>query len=129
MAWYRGKSSVAQQMYKRVKFGQIVVGGMVPVLAVVPGWNWLTAIVAATVVIAEGAQQLFQWQNNWLGYRSIAEALKGEKYLYLAHAGNYRDGDRRTVLAERLEQLLSQQNLRWIDEHESQRSVPPPTTP
>ena len=62
----------------------------------------------------EGFQQLFQFQQNWLGYRATAEALKHEKFLYLMRAGPYRDAPAPdAVLAERVEGLVSQEHSSW----------------
>ncbi|MGI8569091.1 MAG: DUF4231 domain-containing protein [Methylocella sp.] len=37
----------------------------------------------------EGLQQLNQYQANWIAYRSTSEALKHEKFLFLAKAGPF----------------------------------------
>ena len=115
LGWYGHKSSVAQRMYKRVKLGQLIVGAAVPVVAGLQVSAALTATLAASVVVAEGAQQLYQWQTNWVQYRSTAEALKHEKYLYLAATGPYSGDDRNRVLAERLEGLVSQEHAKWTE--------------
>lgn len=104
-------------MYKLVKLGQIVVGAAVPVAALAAP-AVLTAIIAASIVVAEGAQQLYQWQSNWLRYRLTAEALKREKHLYLTHSGPYRSGNRRTLLAERVEAIVAAENTDWAAEFE-----------
>ncbi len=115
LGWYDRKSVAAQQSYKRVKLSQLVVGAVVPVLAGLEVSAALTATLAAFVVVAEGVQQLYQWQTNWVLYRSTAEALKHEKYLYLAAAGPYSGDDRHRVLAERLEGLVSQEHAQWTE--------------
>jgi len=66
----------------------------VPVVALVDLQPIVTASLAAVVVVLEGAQQLYQWQANWILYRSTAEALKHERFLYLAEAGPYGGSDR-----------------------------------
>ncbi|MGW4843157.1 DUF4231 domain-containing protein [Nocardia brasiliensis] len=118
LRWYSTKGAFAQRMYKRVKLGQIVVGATVPVMAALSAPAALTATIAAVVVVAEGAQQLFQWHTNWLRYRATAETLKRERYLFLARGGPYRNGDRRTLLAERLESVLANETSAWTSEHE-----------
>ncbi|MFX0577586.1 DUF4231 domain-containing protein [Nocardia nepalensis] len=125
LRWYSTKGALAQRMYKRVKFGQIVVGATVPVVAALSAPAGLTASIAAVVVVAEGAQQLFQWHTDWLRYRSTAEALKREKYLFLANSGPYRTSDRRAVLAERVEVVLGNENTGWLSEHERGQAPPP----
>lgn len=115
LGWYDRKSIAAQQAYRRVKLSQLIVGSAVPVVAVLQVSVAVTAILAAFVVIAEGAQQLYQWQTNWVLYRATAETLKHEKYLYLAAAGPYRADDRHRILAERLEGLISQEHAKWTE--------------
>jgi hypothetical protein len=115
LGWYGRKSAAAQRAYNRVKLGQLVVGAAVPVFAGLQVSAAVTAALAALVVVAEGAQQLYQWHTNWILYRSTAESLKHEKYLYLAAAGPYRTGDRHRVLAERLEGLVSQEHAKWTE--------------
>jgi uncharacterized protein DUF4231 len=74
---------------------------------------WLTGALAAAIVVLEGAQQVFQFQQTWITYRSTAEALKRERYLYLARAGEYAEPDRHRRLAERLEVLISEEHVKW----------------
>ncbi len=115
VGWYDRKSVAAQQAYKWVKLVQLVIGAAVPVVAALQAPAAITAVLAAIVVVAEGAQQLYQWQTNWVLYRSTAEALKHEKFLYLAGAGPYSGDDPRSVLAERLEGLISQEHAKWTE--------------
>ncbi|MGH4019891.1 MAG: DUF4231 domain-containing protein [Pseudonocardiaceae bacterium] len=126
LGWYDRKSVAAQQAYKRTKLAQLVVGATVPVVAALQAPAAVTATLAAVVVVAEGAQQLYQWQTNWILYRSTAEALKHEKFLYLAAAGPYSADDRRRVLAERLEGLVSQEHAKWTEVR--QRDTQEPAT-
>jgi hypothetical protein len=73
----------------------------------------VTGGLATVVVLLEGAQHLYQWQEHWITYRSTAEALKHERYLYLARAGPYAGEDRHRLLAERVEGLVSQEHAKW----------------
>jgi hypothetical protein len=81
--------------------------------------RWSLGALGATVVILEGFQQLFQYQQNWITYRSTCEALKHEKFLYLADAGPYAHSKRKNaLLAERVEGLVSQEHARWTSAQE-----------
>src|SRR6476659_1997416 len=115
LAWYDTKSTVSQHIFKRCKLIQIIVAAAVPVLAALEAPAAITASVAAVVVVLEGAQQLYQWQTNWVLYRATAESLKHERYLYLAQAGPYSGADRHRVLAERVEGLVSQEHAKWTE--------------
>jgi hypothetical protein len=67
----------------------------------------------------EAVQQLNQYQTNWILYRSTCEALKHEKYLYLSTAGPYSTAsDRKVLLAERVEGLVSQEHAKWTSNRE-----------
>jgi hypothetical protein len=114
VGWYDRKSASNQRAFKRLKVLQLVAAAMVPVVASVHAPVWITGGLGALVVVIEGIQQLGQFQQNWMNYRSTCEALKHEKYLYLANAGPYRGSeDPERVLAERIEGLVSQEHAKW----------------
>jgi hypothetical protein len=115
LGWYDAKSAACQRAYRRVKLAQLLVSAAVPILALADVAALATAVAAAVVVVLEGAQQLYQWQTNWVLYRSTAEALKHERYLYQARAGPYTGKNRRLVLAEKVEGLVSQEHAKWTE--------------
>jgi hypothetical protein len=115
LSWYDRKSQAAQQAYKRVKIAQLLLAAGVPVAVVIDAPGILTASLGALVVVLEGIQQLYQWQTNWILYRSTDESLKHEKFLFLARAGPYSGPDPCRVLAERVEGLVSQEHAKWSE--------------
>jgi hypothetical protein len=123
ISWYDSKSIHSQRLFKLLKVGQIVVAGLVPVLAAADATRWLLGALGAVVLILEGFQQLFQYQQNWTSYRSTCEALKHEKYLFLAHAGPYANAARpEALLSERVEGLVSQEHAKWTAAQEELRA-------
>ena len=67
------------------------------------------------VVVLDGVQHLNQYQKTWLDHRSTAEALKHEKFLFLADARPYASApDKRAGLAERIEELIASEHSRWV---------------
>jgi len=114
LGWYERKSADHKKWFQRFKVMQIVLAAAIPVVAGAGASAWITGSLGAAIVVLEGLQQLFQLQQNWLGYRATAEALKHEKFLYLAHAGPYRDAPAPdALLAERVEGLVSQEHAAW----------------
>jgi hypothetical protein len=112
--WYEHKSASNKRNYAVLKVTQLVAAALVPVVASVHAAVWITGGLGALVVVLEGVQQLFQFEANWIGYRSTAEALNHERYLYLALGGNYaRDSDPQRLLAEQTEALISVENTTW----------------
>jgi len=120
ITWYDRKSGSNERMFKMLKCWTILMAAAVPVLVAV-GWNdaRVVALLTATIAVAEGLQQLNQHHTNWILYRATCESLKHEKYLYLAHAGPYATAaNRTTLLAERIEGLVSQEHARWTSGRE-----------
>jgi hypothetical protein len=119
IGWYSRKSVENQRLYKWLKLLEIAVAASLPVVAAVHSPVWVTGGLAAVIVVLEGAQHLYQYQEHWITYRSTAEALKHERYLYLAQAGWYAGDDRHGQLAERLEGLISREHAQWTISHRS----------
>jgi Protein of unknown function (DUF4231) len=115
IAWYERKSAENQQRFKILKGVQLLVAATIPVVATLDAHAALTASLGALIVVVEGFQQLNQYQQNWTLYRSNAEALKHEKFLFLARAGPYASViDGHALLADRIEGLISQEHAKWV---------------
>jgi hypothetical protein len=124
LQWYDAKAGKNQWRYKWIKVVEIAVAAALPVVAAVHSPVWVTGGLAAVVVVLEGALHIFQFQEHWITYRSTAEALKNERYLYLAKAGPYAGEDRDRVLAERVEVLLAQEHIKWESAAQREISLP-----
>ena len=118
IGWYDRKSSANQKTFRRIKVFEIVAAAIIPFIAGTfkeyPQAAWITAGLGVAITICEGFLQLNQNQQNWIGYRSTCEALKHEKFLYLAGAPPYAGAQNpRALLAERVESLVSQEHAKW----------------
>jgi Protein of unknown function (DUF4231) len=119
VSWYDRRSTSNKRLFMSLKILQLVAAAAVPVLASTHAAVWVIGGLGAAVVVVEGIQQLGQFQTNWINYRSTAEALKHEKYLYLASAGPYHSpGKPERILAERIEGLISQEHAKWTSARE-----------
>ena len=122
--WYSQKSAWNQDRFKKLKVVEIIAAAFVPFAAGMSAPALLTGSLGVIVVILEGLQSLYQFQNNWIAYRSTAEALKHEKYLWHAKAGHYSYAENPDVLlAERIEALVSTENSKWTSEKEQTGKV------
>ncbi|MGY6126042.1 DUF4231 domain-containing protein [Paraburkholderia strydomiana] len=131
IAWYDKKSVAAQRAYKSIKLVQIAIAAAVPLVAVsnLTEPSRITAVLGLLMLVLEGIQQMNQYQENWIRYRSTCEALKHEKYTCLAGAGPYaKASDTNAVLADRIEGLISQEHAKWVstlsNEKSADRSTP-----
>jgi Protein of unknown function (DUF4231) len=119
--WYSARSDRNQRLYKWLKITVIVLAALIPLLSGldipsptgVP--KWVLGVLGALIAIIEGIQQVNQYHASWISYRSTAEALKHEKFLYLGKAGPYLTAiDARALLAERVEAIVSQEHGKWL---------------
>ena len=115
ITWYDRKSASGKHWFQRLKILEIVVAVFIPFLSGLHASTILTGSAGVLIVIFEGLQHLFQFQSNWINYRSTCENLKHEKYLWQAKAGPYLDVQNPdAVLADRIESLISQEHAKWI---------------
>lgn len=97
--WYDKKSAHNQCWFKRTKIIELIAAALIPLIAgfsaTIPKYATCYAIatrsLGALVVLLESVQGLYQFQANWISYRSSCEGLRHEKYLWLAKAGPYTD--------------------------------------
>jgi Protein of unknown function (DUF4231) len=123
--WYERQSERSKRAYLALKVVQIVVAAAIPAIAAAGGSAGFAGALGAVVVVLEGIQQLFQFQQNWITYRGTAEALRRERYLYEARAGRYAETDQpERVLAERVDGLLSHEHAAWADVQRTPQGAP-----
>ena len=116
LEWYEAKSQHHKRWYQWLKVAQLVIAAAIPVVAAAGASATVAGALGAVVVVLEGLQQLFQFQQNWISYRVTAEALKREKFLYLAGAGPYEGAEQPgALLARRVERVVSQEYGAWAD--------------
>ncbi len=130
--YYEKKSATSQRGYKRIKLIEIIAAALIPFLAAlqIPSISpniassaifqlrqfvgIVTALLGVVITVLEGVLQLYQFHQRWITYRSTAEAMKHEKFIYLAKGGPYATAaNPYALLAERIEALGSQENSKW----------------
>ncbi len=115
--WYSEKSAWNQDWFKKLKVTEIVAAALIPFAAGMRAPAALTGLLGVVVVVLESLQSIYQFQSNWITYRSTAEALKHEKYLWYAKAGHYLNAENpEALLAERIEALISTENAKWTSD-------------
>jgi hypothetical protein len=138
LAWMESKAGQAQRFYYRLRLVTIVGAVVVPALVALnslDGWRgnatqlgaWILSLVVAVSAAVEG---FFQFGQRWRNYRSTAERLKTEGWLYLQLAGPYAavggsHADAYRTFASRVEELVQKDVTAYITEvaTEKQRSA------
>jgi hypothetical protein len=127
LRWYSEKSAYCRRWYMRLRVASLVAAATIPLTSTIGSVPYVTGILGVVIVVIEGIQQLNNFHEHWIQFRTTAENLKHEKYLFLAGAGPYRDAkDARLLLAERVEERISTEEEAWrSDESRPQRAPAP----
>lgn len=115
--WYDGKSARNQRNYKILKMIEFVTAASIPLSAALfDGWVYFAALAAGlgvVIAISSAANGLFRFQENWIQYRTTAEQLKHEKYLFMTHTDPYSGEDAFALLVQRVEGLIARETSSW----------------
>jgi hypothetical protein len=141
LTWMESKAGKAQRFYYSLRLVTIVGAVVVPALVAVSsldGWEgdaaqigtWIVSLVVAVSAAVEG---FFQFGQRWRNYRSTAERLKTEGWLYLQLAGPYASsdgshGDTYRTFASRVEDLIQKNVTVYITEVTTEKQRPPEST-
>ena len=114
--WYDSAATRSRLLYQGLKLTAITLGAVVTVLAATGAPSALTASLAGSVVVMEGAQQMFQFHPNWISYRESAEKLRHQAFRYVAGVSPFDDpATRRARLAASLRDATTKESATWTD--------------
>ena len=119
--WYDEKSKTNKRFYLSLKVAEIILALLIPFLSGYIDSNTstikiLVGLLGIFVAAIAGIITLVKFQENWSEYRTVAESLKLEKFLFLAKAGPYKGvTDTFPLFVERFESLISTSTKKWVD--------------
>ncbi|GGO79786.1 hypothetical protein GCM10011348_14970 [Marinobacterium nitratireducens] len=117
ISWYSSRSRQAQLRFKWLRGFEIAAAASIPLLAgfgrdVLPV-DIVVAVLGALIALASALVSLNQYQENWIEYRTCAESLKHEKFLFLTGAEPYGSDAAFSLFVNRIEALISKENRSW----------------
>ena len=119
ITWYDNKSQYNKKWLKRLKMLEIVSATLIPLFSTaidaVDFLPWLVGGLGVIVAISAAAISFYNFQENWIEYRTTAEQLKHEKYLFLTQSQPYAEDGAFQRLVMRVEGLISAQNSKWAE--------------
>jgi hypothetical protein len=118
IAWYDKKSGTNKAWNTFCKTVEIVCAATIPLLAgyAKDGAPYISVIIGGlgvAVATCAGISALLKFQEQWIKYRTTAESLKKEKYLFQTRVEPYDVENPLPVLVQRVETLVSQENTNW----------------
>ena len=119
MKWYGKKSAANKKWYRQGQLAQIVLASLITLSGIFPHeeFPWVfyaIPLMGAMIAIISGVLGLYKFQENWIEYRTTAEALKQERYLFLTKSEPYNVDGALVTLVSRVEALLSKENNNWV---------------
>ena len=118
--WFDGKSAKNKANYHGLKVTEIILALFIPFLA---GYidaddsplKLVIGVLGVAVAAITGIITLKKFQENWIEYRTTAEALKLEKHLFLAKTGPYKDqNDPYPFFVDRFEDIIAKSTKKWV---------------
>lgn len=116
LKWYSAKSAANKNMYLRLQSFSLIAASSIPLIALSfdsDEARYAVAMIGALTAIVSGLLSLFQYRDLWVDYRSTAEVLKREKYLFLAKAAPYNDPQAFPLFVNNVESIIVSENNQW----------------
>lgn len=127
--WHSVKATWNKRRYYGVEIMTLLAGAAIPVVNLwVADPRVLSGILGGVIVVAAGVGKLFKFQENWLQFRTLAEALEREEELYKTGVADYAGADdarRGGLLVERVENILAGSVSQFIAMHRAAREGAP----
>jgi len=115
--WYSQKSQFNQKWFKLLKIVEIASAAIIPFLAGIgsafPYYQILVGSLGVIIAVSAAISSVYKFHENWIEYRTTAETLKHEKYLYLTKCSPYEGDDSFGNLVQRVESIISKENTQW----------------
>jgi hypothetical protein len=115
--WYSKKSQFNQKAYKRLRFAEILFAALIPFFAgigdAIAYYQIIIGFLGVCIAVFAGLSALYKYHENWIEYRTTAETLKHEKFLFITKCDPYDDEAAFCKLVQRVESLISKENSQW----------------
>ncbi len=117
--WFSNRSGTNQTRFKQLRLAEIVLASTIPLLTAYADANTrlkvIAGIVGVLIAVIAGALALYKYQENWIHYRTTAEAMTREKMLFLTRSGPYIGDNAFQEFVGRIENILGSENSQWAE--------------
>ena len=116
ITWYDEKSRLNKRGFVVLQIITLIAAASIPVFSLFSGEMWarlIVAVLGSATAVTTGIVSLYQFREHWIEYRTTAESLKHEKYMFQTKTGPYSGDDAFSMLVDRVEALVSEENTTW----------------
>lgn len=116
--WYSQKSSINQKRYKVTQIIEIILATFIPLLSAYSDIKFVpftVGLFGAIIAITESISKLYKFHEIWIQYRTTAEMLKHEKYLFLTCSYPYQRDEESigNIFIKNIEEIISSESKSW----------------
>ena len=116
IVWHDRKSALNKRWFISLRAVEMASAATVPFLSGFTGNPWISGtvgVIGIIITICAGMNTLCQFQRRWIEYRTTAESLKKEKFLFVTGAQPYNGDDAFSVFVQRVENMVSKEVGVW----------------
>lgn len=116
IAWYDRKSANNKRWFISLRAVEIAAAATVPFLSGFASNLWVSGavgVIGIVITLCAGITHLCQFQERWIEYRTTAETLKKEKFLFVTKTDPYTGENAFPILVQRIENLVSKEVGSW----------------
>ncbi len=113
--WYESKCHQYRLLYKYLRALEILLASLIPFLtkyfsADTPQYQAIVALMGVAIAVITGIVSLFKYQEHEIDYRTTAETLKHENFLYStesSHCNNSKKEKNFSAFVNRVKSIIS----------------------
>jgi len=117
LKYYDKKSISCKRWYTVLILADIILSSFIPfTILFIDSHNYIKFIVAlmgSFITIASSIRIKFNFQENWVEYRTTTEILKYHKYLYDTLSPPYNDNNKDELLISKVNEICINENKNW----------------
>lgn len=114
--WYSKRSARNKSCFLGFQIGAILSASSIPIIAQFLDFSWVSmtiAVLGGVSAVIASVVSLLQFRDRWADYRTTAETLRHERFLYLTGSGPYEEERSLPRFVKAIESLVSQENTAW----------------
>jgi hypothetical protein len=132
--WIEAAAARSRRGYYALRVTALIAAAIVPALVAAdarPATRITAAALGVLVAAATATETFLRLGERWRHYRTIAELLKSEGWLFAQRAGPYKDATAREAVrpfTERIEALIRDEVRQYVTTVVTDRTARPPET-
>lgn len=130
LGWLSQKSRGSKRLFMRLSIFEILLGTAITVFSPysqkIPWGSFAIAVAGGGIAVSSSLLALTRSQENWVRYRSLAEQLKREKFLFATGTRPYdaKGEDAFHEFVDRVESLMLEERGSWARTFRGEPSAP-----